>query len=134
MLKKVMLIAQITLVGVAFPALSISKRSHTFERSQRPDAQQSLNLVGEIMDSRCAIDGSHEKMMRQNGLNIAKDCTLECAKSGGSFVLFDPETKTVYQLDNQQKPEPFAGQRVRVSGTYDEPSRTMHIESIESAQ
>jgi len=98
MLKKVMLIAEITLAGVAFPAVSISKCSHTFERSQRPDAQQSLNLVGEIMDSRCAIDGSHEKMMRQNGLKNAKDCTLECAKSGGSFVLFDPETKTVYQL------------------------------------
>ena len=134
MLKKVMLIAEITLAGAAFPAVSISKRSHTFEPSQRPDAQQSLNLVGEIMDSRCAIDGSHEKMMRQNGLKNAKDCTLECAKSGGSFVLFDPETKTVYQLDNQQKPEPFAGQRVRVSGTYDELSKTMHIESIESAQ
>jgi hypothetical protein len=93
-----------------------------------------LNLVGEIMDSRCAIDGSHEKMMRQNGLKNAKDCTLECAKSGGSFVLFDPATKTVYQLDDQQRPEPFAGQRVRISGTYDEPSKTMHIESIQSAE
>jgi len=72
--------------------------------------------------------------MRQNGLKSAKDCTLQCARSGGSFVLFDPETKTVYQLDDQQKPEPFAGQRVRVSGTYDEPSKTMHIESIQSAE
>jgi len=72
--------------------------------------------------------------MRQNGLKNAKDCTLQCARSGGSFVLFDPETKTVYQLDDQQKPEPFAGQRVRVSGTYDENSKTMHIESIQSAE
>ena len=134
MLRKVMLISGIILAGATFPAVSISKGSHTFERSQGPDAQRSLNLVGEIMDSRCAIDGSHEKMMRQSGLKNAKDCTLECAKSGGSFVLFDPETKTVYQLDDQQKPEPFAGQRVRVSGTYDEPSKTMHIESIQSAE
>ena len=101
---------------------------------QAPDAQRNLNLIGEIMDSRFAIDGSHEKMMRQNGLKNAKDCTLECAKKGGSFVLIDPEAKTVYQLDDQQRPEPFAGQRVRVSGTYDEPSKTMHIESIESAK
>jgi hypothetical protein len=127
-LKKVMLIAGIALAGAAFPAVSISKRS------QGPQAQRSLNLVGEIMDSRCAIDGSHEKMMRQNGAKNAKDCTLECANSGGSFVLIDPETKTVYQLDNQRKPEPFSGQRVRISGTYDEPSKTMHIESIESAE
>jgi hypothetical protein len=133
-LKKVVLIAGITLTSAAFPAASISKLSHGSERSQGPGPQRSLNLVGEIMDSRCAIDGSHERMMRQNGLKNAKDCTLQCARSGGSFVLFDPETKTVYQLDDQQKPEPFAGQRVRVSGTYDENSKTMHIESIQSAE
>jgi hypothetical protein len=40
----------------------------------------------------------------------------------------------VCQLDDQQKPAGFAGQRVRVSGTYDEPSKTMHIESIQLAE
>jgi hypothetical protein len=119
--------AAITILAASLPAISVA-------RHEAPDTQRSLNLVGEIMDSRCAIDGSHEKMMRQNGLKNAKDCTLECAKAGGSFVLIDPEIKTVYQLDDQQKPESFAGQRVRVSGTYDESSRTMHIESIESAE
>jgi len=86
------------------------------------------------MDRRCAIDGAHDKMMRQNGTKNAKDCTLQCAKAGGSFVVVAPETKTVYQLDDQQKPAGFAGQRVRVSGTYDEPSKTMHIESIQLAE
>jgi Protein of unknown function (DUF5818) len=128
MLKRGMIIAAVTVLGAALPTLSNSKNP------QAPKPQRSLNLVGEIMDSRCAIGGSHEKMMRQNGLKNAKDCTLECAKTGGSFVLIDPETKTVYQLDDQRKPVPFAGQRVRVSGTYDEPSKTMHIESIESAE
>jgi len=127
-IKPGLAIAAITILAASFPAISVARHE------QAPDAQRSLNLVGEIMDSRCAIDGSHEKTMRQNGLKNAKDCTLECAKTGGSFVLIDPETKTVYQLDDQQKPEPFAGRRVRVSGTYDEPSKTMHIESIESAE
>lgn len=73
-------------------------------------------------------------MMRQNSLKSAKDCTLGYAKTGGSFVLVDPETETVYQRDDQRKPEPFAGQGVRVSGTYDEPSKTMYIKSIELAE
>lgn len=120
-------VATITLLAVTLPAL-------TAKRAQQGDSQRNLNLVGEIMDSRCAIDGSHDKMMRENGTKNAKDCTLACAKSRGSFVLIDPETKTVYQLDDQQKPVRFAGQRVRISGTYDEPSKTMHIESIESAE
>lgn len=127
-LKKAMAAATITLLGATLPAITNSKRV------QGADAQRTLNLVGEIMDSRCAIDGSHDKMMRENGMKNAKDCTLQCAKTGGSFVLIDPDTKTVYQLDDQQKPEKYAGKRVRISGTYDEPSKTMHIESIESAE
>jgi uncharacterized protein DUF5818 len=127
-LRKAVAAATITLLGATLPAITNSKRV------QGADAQSTLNLVGEIMDSRCAIDGSHDKMMRENGMKNAKDCTLQCAKTGGSFVLIDPDTKTVYQLDDQQKPEKFAGKRVRISGTYDEPSKTMHIESIESAE
>ena len=122
-----MAVAAIAFLGAILPAVTSAKHAQATE-------SRTLNLVGEIMDSRCAIDGSHEKMMRQNGMKNARDCTLQCAKTGGSFVLIDPETKTVYQLDDQQKPERFAGQRVRVSGTYDEPSKTMHIESIQSAE
>jgi|SRR5690349_7706606 len=122
-------VAAIAFLGAAWPAVTTPKHPQ-----QGTEPQRTLNLVGEIMDSRCAIDGTHDKMMKQNGTKNAKDCTLECAKTGGSFVLIDPETKSVYQLDNQQKPERFAGQRVRISGTYDEPSKTMHIESIESAE
>ena len=125
MLKAGMAMAAITLLGAALPAIS--------KYPQGTEAPRSLNLVGEIMDSRCAIEGSHDKMMRQNGTKEARECTLQCAKSGGSFILIDPETQTVYQLDDQQKPAKFAGQRARVSGTYEQSSKTMHVESIESA-
>jgi len=127
--SRMMAVAAIALLGATLPAVTTSKHPQHGTESQR-----TLNLVGQIMDSRCAIDGTHAKMMRENGTKNAKDCTLQCAKTGGSFVLIDPETKTVYQLDDQQKPERFAGQRVRISGSYDEPSKTMHIESIESAE
>ena len=127
MLKPAMVMAAI-LLGATLPAIPAPRYL------QRTDTQRSLNLVGEIMDRRCAIDGAHDKMMRQNRTKNAKDCTLQCAKTGGSFVLIDPEAKTVYQLDDQQKPAGFAGQRVRVSGTYDGPSKTMHIEYIQLAE
>ena len=128
MLKPVTVVTAIALLGVTFSAVPASRLP------QRVNGERSINLVGEIMDSRCAIDGSHDKMSRQNGTKNAKDCTLNCARTGGSFVLFDPETESVYQLDDQQKPTRFAGQRVRVSGMYDEPSKTMHVDSIESAE
>jgi len=126
MMKASLTVAAITVLGAIVPAISSKKL-------RQSEAPKSLNLVGQIMDSRCAIDGSHDKMMAQNGTKNSKECTLQCAKSGGSFVLFDPETKTVYQLDDQRKPAGFAGQRVRISGSYDEPSKTMHVESIQAA-
>ena len=91
-----------------------------------------MNLTGEIIDSVCAIDGSHVRMQK-TGSKDARACTLACAHNGGSFVLYNPETQTVYQLDDQQKPEQFAGQKVSVSGTYSEDSKTIHIQTIQIA-
>ena len=84
------------------------------------------------MDSKCATTGSHESNMKKLDAKDARDCTMKCAKNG-SFVLYDTGTKTVYQLSNQEKPVPFAGERVRISGRYDDWSQTIDIESIELA-
>ena len=82
------------------------------------------------MDSKCATTGSHEAEMKKVDAKDARECTLKCAKNG-SFVLYDPTTKMVYQLSDQDKPIPFAGARVKVSGLYDDWSQTIAVESIE---
>src|SRR5271167_3086808 len=74
-----------------------------------------MTYSGEIMDSACAKMGSHEGMMKAHeGIKDAKACTLGCVKGGAKFVLYDAASKTVYQLDDQQKPVPFAGDKVKV--------------------
>ena len=93
-------------------------------------APRTASFVGVIMDSKCARVGSHDAIMKKIGATDARDCTLKCAQDG-SFVLYDPEAKKVYQLDDQQKPVPFAGQKVRITGPYDEWSQTIEIDSIE---
>lgn len=93
-------------------------------------APRMASFVGVIMDSKCARVGSHDAIMKKIGAKDARECTLKCAQDG-SFVLYDPETKKVYQLDDQQKPVSFAGQRVRITGAYDEWSQTIEIDSIE---
>ena len=126
MLRQALIPAAIMLLGTTLPGVPRPRSP------QGAAPQRSLNRIGQIMDSRCAIDGSHNKIMSQNGTKDVRDCTLECAKKVGSFVLYDPDTKTVYQLDDQEKPEKFAGQRVRVSGTYDQSSKTIHVQSVEA--
>lgn len=48
-------------------------------------------------------------------------------------MLYDSATKTIYQLDDQKKPEQFAGKMVTVSGDLDAASKTIHIANIKAA-
>lgn len=52
------------------------------------------------------------------------------AKAGGKFVLKDDASKTTYLLDDQDKAKQYDGQEVKVSGTLDPQTRTIHVSSI----
>jgi hypothetical protein len=96
-----------------------------------PQKNQTFN--GEIMDSSCAKMGSHEAMMNSHAnIKTAKDCTLGCVKAGSQYVLYDSATKTVYQLDDQKKPEQFAGQKVTITGNLDAASKTIHVANMKA--
>jgi len=87
---------------------------------------------GEIMDSACAKGGGHESMFKKMGTNDPKVCTEACVKGGSKYVLFNAD-KTFYQLDNQKKPAPFAGQKVEVTGTLNNATKTIRVTEIKAA-
>jgi uncharacterized protein DUF5818 len=90
--------------------------------------------TGEIMDSQCAMNGSHAQMEKMKGMpDDSKMCTLKCVEMGGKFVLYDSAKKATYMLDDQEKPKEFAGQKVKVTGTFDKATKTIHVESIAAA-
>lgn len=91
-------------------------------------------FTGEIMDSACAKMGNHDAGYQMTGTHTPKDCTLACVKGGSKFVLYNPSTKTTYQLDSQTQPEAFAGQTVKVIGTYNRTNGTIHVVKIEAAR
>jgi hypothetical protein len=104
-------------------------------------------FTGEITDSQCAKNGSHAMMLKKNGMGnmdpnslmAKKMCTQKCVKNGGKYVLYSATRKygatreVVYQLDDQQKPAEFAGQKVKVTGSYDQATKTIHVVSIQAA-
>lgn len=102
---------------------------------------QTKTFTGDIMDNGCASLGTHTQMEKMNKLPVssaltgkdARTCTLACVKAGGKYVLYNPATKTIYQLDNQKKPATFAGEKVHVTGTYNSSTHTIHVESINKA-
>src|SRR5690242_21839415 len=93
-------------------------------------AQKAQTFSGEIMDQQCALLGGHSAMMNQG--ESAKDCTNRCVSIGGKYVLLDAANKMVYQLDDQKKAQPFAGAKVKVTGSYDTSNKTIHVANIQA--
>jgi hypothetical protein len=93
-------------------------------------AQKAQTYTGEIMDQQCALLGGHTAMMNQG--ESAKDCANRCVSIGGKYVLFDGANKMVYQLDDQKKAQGFAGTKVKITGTYDTSSKTIHVANIQA--
>ena len=95
-------------------------------------AAKDTAFSGEIMDQACAKGGGHESMFKKMGTDDPKACTEACVKGGSKYVLFKPD-KTFYELDNQKKPAPFAGQKVEVTGSLNKSSKTIHVTDIKAA-
>jgi len=82
-------------------------------------------FVGSIGDSMCGLKHT------MGGSD--KDCTLDCVKKEGSkYVLVDAAAGKVYELSDQKKPEEFAGQKVRVTGSLK--GNTITVVSIAAAK
>lgn len=125
-MKKLALTAMAVLTVVS---LSLAAPKLSVHKNGRAKA-----YTGEIMDSQCSMNGSHAPMEKMHNMpDDSKACTLECVKMGGKFVLYDAAKKATYMLDDQEKPKEFAGQKVKVRGTYDKATKTIHVESIEAA-
>ena len=45
-----------------------------------------------------------------------KECTLKCVAKGATFGFVDAERRRFFQLDDQEQPRPFAGEKVRITG------------------
>ena len=96
-------------------------------------AQKDTSFSGEISDRACAKANSHESMMKRHNVQTIQDCIPACVKAGGKYVLFDTATMTIYGLDDQQKPAAFAGKKVKVTGTYDKDTQTIHVADIQAS-
>jgi hypothetical protein len=94
---------------------------------------------GEIGDTQCALNvhsmtRSHAEMLKSKKMGGTPGaCASYCVQYlGGDFVL--SSKNEVYRLDNQEKVHLFAGQKVRITGTLEPKSKTIHIVGIEPAQ
>lgn len=83
-------------------------------------------FTGTITDTMC---GAKHGMMPGQPDDA---CVRMCVKSSSSqYALYDGEK--VMRLSDQKTPARFAGKKVRVTGDYDEKSKTIKVTAIEPA-
>ncbi len=119
-MKKVSLVVSVLLLAATISFARARAAERTFS--------------GEIMDSQCASMGNHDAGYKMTGTKTAKDCTVACVKAGGKYVLYEPAKKVTLKIDDQAKAEPFAGEKVKVVGTENTATKTIHIEKIEAVK
>jgi hypothetical protein len=92
-------------------------------------AQGRQTFTGTITDNMCAKAGHAQMRMGPTDA----DCTIACVGTHGAMYVLN-DGKDVYTLSDQKTPEKFAGQKVRVVGTLDVKTRTIHVESISASK
>jgi hypothetical protein len=61
------------------------------------------------------------------------ECSAACiSEHGAAYILFDGDGS--YQLSDQKAAEKFVARKVKVTGTLDGKTRTIHVESIAAAE
>lgn len=84
---------------------------------------------GTIIDADCARVGHASMRMGESGAECARACVLS---HDSSYLLEDGAA--FYRLSDQKAAEQFAGQKVEITGTLDEKTRTIRVESITAAK
>ena len=83
-------------------------------------------FTGVITDTMCGADHSHM------GIKPDSKCVRECVRSGSKYALWDG--KKLYTLSDQQTPEKFAAEKVRITGTLFEKTGIIKVDKIEAAK
>jgi hypothetical protein len=91
-------------------------------------AADQRTFVGVITDTMCGAD--HKAMNVSPESKCVKDCIRMDKKV--KYALYDG--KNVYTLSDQQSPEAFAAQKVKITGRLFEKTNILQVDKIEAAK
>jgi hypothetical protein len=95
-------------------------------------AQSATTFKGVLADEQ--LNCIQTPMKAPDGMKEKDACVLYYAhfvKPGNKYVLYDPATKTTYQLDDQDLVQPYVGAKnVEITGTLDAATKTIKVKTI----
>jgi len=114
---------------MALSAVSFAQQ----DQSAQPSAQQPTSDTQDGQPSSADQQGSQPSSPSQDSPSSSMETqgssfTGTVVKAGGKYVL--KTSDMAYQLDDQQKAKQFVGQQVKVNGTLDSNTSTIHVADI----
>jgi type 1 fimbria pilin len=92
-------------------------------------AQSKQTFTGTVTDDMCPR--ADHSQMRMGPTDA--ECSAACIREHGAvYVLFDGDS--AYTLSDQKTAAKFAAQKVKVTGTLDTKTHTIHVDSITAAK
>ena len=91
-------------------------------------AEAPKTFTGVITDTMCGAK-PHSAMMKDKS---EAECVRSCAKGPFGYALYDGTH--IMKLSDQKAPVKYAAQKVKVTGSYDENTKTLKVSSIEAAE
>lgn len=102
---------------MAIPGLAQSQPQDSQPQAQQPE-QQPQSQAGQMPES---------------ASQQAQSFTGKIMKTSEGLVLQDQSTNTSYKLDNDKAAKKFSNKEVKVTGTLDSATNTIHVSNIELA-
>ena len=126
-MKKLTTVMATMALAMALSAVGFAQQDQTAQpNSQQPtsDMQNGQQSSPSTQPSSPSQDSSSSSMQNSQGTAF----TGTVVKAGGKYVLKTSDMS--YQLDDQDKAKQFVGQQVKVNGSLDSNTSTIHVSDI----
>src|SRR5579864_4955603 len=122
------LVATLGLVGLG---MNLSAQQTPSSQSSQSSSSSSAQTPSSPSDNSSMPQSSQTSATSSQ--QSARSFEGKIQKSGDKLVLQDSASATSYQLDDQDKAKQFEGKNVKVMGTVDSASNTLHVIDISPA-
>jgi hypothetical protein len=137
-MRKLLTVIATMALAMALSAVSFAQQ----DQSAQPGAQQPSSDMQNAQPSSSGQSSTDQQGAQPSPSAPSQDSpasmqtqgssfTGTVVKAGGKYVL--KTTDMAYQLDDQQKAKQFVGQQVKVSGSLDSNTSTIHVSDISPA-
>jgi hypothetical protein len=129
-MKKLITAMATMALAMALSAMSFGQQDQSAQPSAQPSTSDTQNTEQPTADQQGSQQPSAPDQDSSSSMQATQGSSFTgtVVKAGGKYVLKTNDMN--YQLDDQQKAKRFVGQQVKVSGSLDTNTSTIHVSDI----